>query len=197
MTKIVLKNVRLASYPHLFEPNTGPEGKDKPAWDCKGIIAANDPQIAALNKVIEEVAKTKWKGEAAEVLAELRAKDRVCLRDGKTMAKQEGFAGNMFVACRNPDSAPDVRGLDKDPTTGKPIKLTKASGKPYGGCFVNLVLDIWPQSNKFGKRVNAKLLGIQYVKDGDAFGPGAPASDDDFDLADGAQASDNVEDDLV
>lgn len=192
MTKIVLKNVRLASYPHLFEPNTGPEGKDKPAWDCKGIIAANDPQIAALNKVIEEVAKTKWKGEAAEILADLRAKDRVCLRDGKTMAKQEGFAGNMFVSCRNPDSPPDVRDTDKT------VKLTKASGKPYGGCFVNLVLDVWPQSNKFGKRINAKLLGVQYVKEGDAFGPGAPASDDDFDdLSSGAQASDSVEDDLV
>jgi hypothetical protein len=199
MTKLVIKNVRLAAYPHLFEPNTGPEGKDKPAWDCKGIVPKNHPQVAEINALIKAEAKAKWKGEADTVLAELFEEDRVFFREAtKKDAKQDGMAGNMRISCRNSENAPDVRHIEKDPTTGKPKKLVKADGKPYGGCYVNLVLDVWAQANKFGKRINGKLLGIQFIGDGDAFGPGAPATDDDFDLAEGADASNDVdESDLV
>jgi hypothetical protein len=59
--------------------------------------------------------------------------------------------------------------------------LTDEDGKPYGGCYVNASIEIWAQDNQFGKRINAQLRGIQFVKDGDAFGGGgSPASADEF-----------------
>jgi hypothetical protein len=58
--------------------------------------------------------------------------------------------------------------------------LTAADGKPYSGCYVNVSIDVWAQDNKYGKRINAQLKGIQFVRDGDAFGGGAPASPDEF-----------------
>ncbi|EAA6845047.1 DUF2815 domain-containing protein, partial [Salmonella enterica subsp. enterica] len=41
----------------------------------------------------------------------------------------------------------------------------------------------------FGKRVNASLSGVQFLRDGDAFTGGQPASADEFDdISEGADA---------
>jgi len=68
---------------------------------------------------------------------------------------------------------PTVLNRDKTP-------VAEADGVLYGGCYVNALLDVWAQDNAFGKRINATLKGVQFVRDGDAFGGGAPASADDF-----------------
>ena len=72
--------------------------------------------------------------------------------------------------------------------------LTEADGLVYSGCYVNARVELWVQDNANGKRINAKLLGIQFVRDGDAFGAGsAPAKPTDFsDLGDGDPASASV-----
>lgn len=55
------------------------------------------------------------------------------------------------------------------------------------------MLEFWAQDNKFGKRVNATLMGVQFFRDGDAFSGGGAASDDDFDdVTSGAESGDFV-----
>jgi hypothetical protein len=72
--------------------------------------------------------------------------------------------------------------IDKDKSP-----LTEQDGKPYAGCFVNASVELWPQDNNYGKRVNASLRGVQFFRDGDAFAGGGAASEDEFDdLAVGA-----------
>jgi hypothetical protein len=69
--------------------------------------------------------------------------------------------------------------------------LSVGSGKPYAGCYVNASVEVWVQDNQWGKRVNCTLRGVQFLRDGDAFGGGAPASADEFDtVTEGADASD-------
>ena len=46
---------------------------------------------------------------------------------------------------------------------------------------MNASIELWAQDNSFGKRVNASLRGVQFLKDGDAFAGGGAASDDEFD----------------
>ena len=51
------------------------------------------------------------------------------------------------------------------------------------------MIDIWAQDNNFGKRVNASLGGVQFLRDGDAFAGGGVAAPDDFDdISEGADA---------
>ena len=67
--------------------------------------------------------------------------------------------------------------------------LTAADGKPYAGCYVDVIVEFWAQDNSYGKRVNATLSGVQFRADGDAFSGGRPASTDEFDdLAQGTEA---------
>lgn len=51
---------------------------------------------------------------------------------------------------------------------------------------MNASIELWAQDNKqFGKRINAQLRGVQFLRDGDAFAAGSPASEDEFeDLGD-------------
>ena len=49
----------------------------------------------------------------------------------------------------------------------------------YG--YVNGSIELWCQDNAYGKRINATLRGVQFLKDGEAFAGGGSASADEFD----------------
>ncbi len=179
--KLKLTNVRLA-FPALFEAKTV-NGEGKPAFGASLLIDPADPQVKTINTAIEACAKEKWGAKAEVLLKQMRAADKVCLHDGDLKASYEGFAGNLFVSARNP-VRPTVLDSDKTP-------LVAADGKPYAGCYVNVVLDLWAQDNKYGKRVNASLSGVQFLRDGDSFTGGGAAGDDEFDdVSSGATADD-------
>lgn len=166
----------------LFEPKKFAGSEGDASYSGSFLIPKDDPQVKKINEVIDLVAKEKWAEKAPAMLKTLRATDKTFLHDGELKEQYEGFPGNYFIAARN-KSRPLVIDRDKTP-------LAEKDGKPYSGCFVNIILDVWAQDNQFGKRVNATLKGVQFVKDGDAFSGSAPASVDSFDdLSEGADAA--------
>ena len=63
-----------------------------------------------------------------------------------------------------------------------PMRIYEEDGVIYDGCYVTAIIGIWAQDNKFGKRINANLLGVQFKKDGDPLASGVEkVNDDDFD----------------
>ena len=181
--KLKLNNVRLA-FPVLFEAKTV-NGEGKPAFSASFLLDPADPQVKALNQAIEQVAKDKWGAKAEAILKQMRAQDKVALHDGDLKANYDGFPGNLYVSARSA-TRPLVIDKDKSP-------LTEQDGKPYAGCFVNASIELWPQDNNYGKRVNASLRGVQFFRDGDAFAGGGAASEDEFDdISSGATADDLV-----
>jgi hypothetical protein len=93
--------------------------------------------------------------------------------------------GQYYLSCRSNESArPKV--VD---TNGSP--LTQRDGRIYAGCYVVALVELWAQDNNFGKRINAQIRGVQFLRDGDAFSGAAPAGGDEFDdVSDGADADD-------
>lgn len=181
--KVKLSNVRLA-FPVLWEAKTV-NGEGKPAFSASFLLDPADPQVKALNQAIEQVAKDKWGAKAEAILKQMRAQDKVALHDGDLKANYDGFPGNLYVSARSA-TRPLVIDKDKSP-------LTEQDGKPYAGCFVNASIELWPQDNNYGKRVNASLRGVQFFRDGDAFAGGGAASEDEFDdISSGATADDLV-----
>lgn len=166
-----LTNVRL-SFPALFEPKAAKAG-DKPKFSCSFLIPKGDPQIAVIQNVIEQVANEKWGAKAPGILKTLIASLKTPLHDGETKA-YDGYEGMMYINGSS-DTAPLVINYDRSP-------LYQRDGKPYAGCYVNCAITIWAQDNQHGKRINAKLRGVQFVKDGEAFGSSSPASVDEFDV---------------
>jgi len=167
MAKIKLNNVRL-SFASLFKKATF--GGEETKFEGTFLIDKDDQvdTIAEINTAI------------AAMLKEKKAKlspDRICFKDGDEI-DYDGYAGHMSIKASNA-KRPIVIDRDKSP-------LVEDDGKPYSGCYVNAIVELWFQDNTWGKRVNANLLAVQFVRDGEPFGDGgAGASADDFDVVDG------------
>lgn len=164
------KNVRL-SFPHLFKPQVD-QKTGKKSFNCSNIISPDDPQIKAFNALIDAVAKERWKDKAPTILKGLRASDKTCLHNGDNKAQYDGYEGNYFVNASSGEVKPLV--IDRDKS-----ELSEADGKPYGGCYVDVKVQVWAQDNEYGKRVNASLRYVQFRKDGDAFSSAPPATADE------------------
>lgn len=169
--KLKLNNVRLA-FPSLFEAKTV-NGEGKPAFSAVFLLEPTDRQVKTIEAAIDAAAAEKWGAKAPAMLKQIRAADKTFLHDGDTKASYAGFEGMTFVSARS-ETRPLVLDADKSP-------LVAADGKPYAGCYVNAVLDVWAMDNNYGKRVCASLGAVQFFRDGDAFAGGRSASEDDFD----------------
>lgn len=148
------------SYADIFKPRAFEEGKEE-RFKTLVLLDKKDPntaaQIALIKKASDAAKKEKW-GDKIPGLAS----DRVCLRDGDTTGKEDQ-AGFYVLSCSE-TTAPQV--LDRD---GKTV-LKESDGKIYSGCYARVIVNLWCQDNKYGKRVNANLLAVQFVKHGEAFG---------------------------
>lgn len=174
--KTLLTDVRL-SFPVLFEPKPFSAG-DAPRYSAHGLIRI-DEQGELLAKVKVDMASAatakwgeKWNNQS------FRKSVRLCLFSGAEKDQYAGYDESVMVvsANANPEAGnprPTIVDRDRSP-------LTAGDGKPYAGCYVNMLVSFWAQDNQYGKRINAQLLGVQFLRDGDAFGGGERGSSDDF-----------------
>jgi len=156
-SQIKLRNVRL-SYPAIFTAKAFEEGQ-KAKYNCQLILGKDThaPIIKALQAKIDEAAKSFF-GKTVPTLK------GVCLRDGSEKGDKDGYGEDVMFVSASSERRPQV--VDRDPS----IPLVEADGKPYAGCYVNAMISLWVQDNKFGKRVNANILAVQFLKDGEPFG---------------------------
>lgn len=187
-----VNNVR-AAFLNIWEAKV-PQGGGDPSYNGKFILPPNHNQIAQLDDAMRAVAREKWgaKGDAIfDKLVKTGKPKNIEVAfvhddytDGDGNA-YDGFEGMFYLSAKSPaDKRPLI--LDRDRTP-----LIAADGRPYSGCYVNVRVELWAQDNKFGKGIRAELKGVQFVRDGDSFGGGVPASADDFeDVTDGADAGD-------
>lgn len=183
--RIMLRDVRLA-FPSLWKA-TAPRTGGEAAFSASFLLPNNHKQLAELEAAFKKLAQEKWGAKADAVLKALKQGDKLCLHNGDSKSEYEGFEGNMFVSARA-KTRPGVYDQQRQ-------ELTEADGRPYSGCFVNVSLELWAQDNSFGKRINAQLRGVQFLRDGDAFAGGSrPASGDEFDEI-GAEGTEGSEED--
>lgn len=165
--EVKLNNVRL-SFESVFKKKRFGEDDANPKYAATFLMDKRKQRdlIDSCWDAIDDAKYAEW-GDKQPSIRE----DKLALRDGDDES-YDGYEGCMFVAARS-DRRPKVFDRDKTP-------LTEEDGRIYSGCYVNAVVRFWPQNNKWGKRINASLEGVQFVRDGDAFGP-PPLSDDAFD----------------
>ena len=187
--RILLRNVRLA-FLTVNEPREFQTGDGKPRFSATGLFPHSDTaMLAEVEAAMLAAAELKWPGKGAAALKSLRANGKTALMDGTPKADNDGYEACWAGGAHAPANRPP-RLLD-----GLKNHLPRDTPVIYSGCYGNLLVEFWGQDNQFGKRINASLLGVQFVKDGDAFSGSAPASDDEFDTVEGAH--DASEDDFA
>jgi hypothetical protein len=168
--KIVLRNARLA-FPELFEAKTV-NGEGKPAFSCAFLLTPDNPAVKEMLEACLAVAEAKWPGKGKAMYELMKEDKKLAIKNGNSKPDYAGYPGNYFVNARN-GARPLVTDREKNP-------LTAQDGKPYAGCYVNGYIELWAQDNKYGKRINATLRAVQFVKDGDAFSGSSAASMDEL-----------------
>jgi hypothetical protein len=159
-----LENVRL-SFPSLFRKATFNGVETKYEGTLLLDKVAHKKVIAEIDKSIKAMIADNLKG------AKLGA-DKICMRDGDDV-EYAGYAGMMSFKASN-KKRPLVVNKDRTP-------VFEDDNVIYGGCYVNAVVELWAQSNEYGKRINANLLGVQFVRDGEPFASGETISANTFD----------------
>lgn len=165
---VKLPSVRL-SFPHLFIPHSMEEGQEK-KYSATFLLDEKEhgALINHIDKLIDRLALDEFKK---------KVNFKKCLRDGNEKIELEGYGdGKFFIS-----AASKVRRavVDRDLTP-----ITEEDGKIYAGCYVNATIRLWVQNNQWGKRVNAELRAVQFLKDGESFGAGKVNVEDEFEPLD-------------
>lgn len=163
--EVHLQNVRL-SFADIYkpakdrkDPKTGEIIKGK--YNCNFLLNKDDTDGKAnfkkVQKAAAEVKEAKWGKNPPKLKPE-----KVCLRDGD-LEDYDGYEGTYYVSASNNNKPVVVRRDRSEAVPGE-------RGSPYSGCYVNAIVRLWAQDNEYGKRINASLEAVQYLKKGDAFG---------------------------
>lgn len=191
---IMLRGCR-ASFLTLAEPERYQnKPTNEPRWSATGLLPYDDPQIKKLDEMIQVVGKAKFEKKWGVVFGNIEGDRKMQFKvDGK-YKDYAGYEGHFAITAHRKmkEGPPVVIDTDKSPiyTPTRELYPGKA-GRVYSGCYVNMHIELWAQDNEHGKTVRATLLGIQRVKDGDAFAGGsAPDADAFEEVAEGADADD-------
>jgi hypothetical protein len=181
---IMLNNVRL-SFPELIEPS---KFGDNPNVDAKYradfIIEPPNDSLKRFMDEVNKIATEKWKEHVTGVMGIInndrklrcygKGEERV---DKKTFTPYLGYGNNTYITAINA-RAPLM--VTKDGTVSDPnntMAYQALARALYGGCYVNAAVRPWLQENTNGRAVRCELIAVQFLKDGEAFGEGAPNVD--------------------
>lgn len=174
--EIILKDVRL-SYPDLWKPGRPPQDKPNEAgkYGCQGIMAPDSEAFKLAQATFVKVAQEKF-GPNWQAIVGAMEKSKKCIRKGNENLDQSGnirngYADMMYIVAKNKARVPIV---DAKKQHGQFVTLTEQDGKPYGGCRVNLKVDIYAMKGvgTVPAGVHCTLKAVQFLADGESFGAG-------------------------
>lgn len=198
MPVVQLKNVRL-SFPDLWKPGRPMNEGDTPKYGGQFIIAPGSEAEKVAKEALIAAAQETF-GANWQAIVKAMEKSKKCLRLGNDNLDKEGnvrqgYADMMYLVARN-KAKPAIVAAKAKNADGSWNYLTEADGKPYGGCFVNVKVNIQAMKakDKIPNQIYASLQAIQFVGDGEAFGagPGTPEGFDDVEGADAAGSADDM-----
>jgi hypothetical protein len=182
--EIMLKNVRVAFVTSEGRNNIW-EGRYQQRDDGTKVLSygvsilfpPDHEAVPLLNAAQIRVAADKWPNtpqqpdRTRQQLFALEKQDKLAMHDGNIKAGYVGYAGNFYINANN-QTRPRIVDV-----YGKTL-TDKSQCRIYSGCYVNALVEIWGDVKRI--RINTSLKGIQFLRDGDAFGGGGIAREDAF-----------------
>lgn len=170
-----LSVVRLA-FPNLWVAKEFKVGDGKPRYDASFLIKKGSEQDLAIQAAILAAARETYGEKGEKLAASFKGNsNKYCYIDGD-LKDYDGYEGHMVLAC-HAKARPTVVDRDRTP-------LTQDDNRVYGGCYVNAIVSIWAQKGE-NQGIRASFSGIQFVKDGEAFGGAKRVTADAFDIIEG------------
>lgn len=184
---IRIDNVR-GSYVHVDKPYKGKAKRDDgsdadPKYSMVSILPKGTHEEAK-NLILEVIKQLLADNKDAKV-----AKDKRFIRDGDDAERDE--YENSFTVSASELRKPKCR--DRNGELVDDLESIREMFK--SGYWFNVLIRPWFQDNDYGKRVNAGLVGVQFVKKDKTFGDGEIDETGAWDRVEGDDGSDNDGDD--
>ena len=186
--------VRL-SFPDLWEATEFEPGSKK-RFNANLLVKPDGANAKIIEAAILAAATEEFDGKTVKAVAFVNAhrgnSNKYCYTSGDTK-DYDGYAGMMVLSAHRPadQGRPGVFDCTRAGPDGKPAPLTEEHGKPYAGCYVNFSGEIWVQQGKY-PGVRCSMSGVFFAADGDHFSGGKTSDADEFDVADGADSTDDL-----
>ena len=203
---VILKGLR-AAWLDIFKPGEGMNG-GAPKFKFTGLMEPDSEALKIGKAAMLEAATKLWgPANAANMIRSMAANSRA-IRDGNDKMSDDGtvrpeYENMFFISASNKaDKKPQV--VTQKKHNGKFVQITE-SGRgmvdgmdvtdhlgyevkvPYRGCYVNAKVEFVAGKSFKGSdgqiipnQVFARIIAIQFVRDGEAFGSG-PTSAEGFD----------------
>ena len=171
VTRVLLRDVRI-SYPVLYVPRAFKGSEGQPKYSASFILPKDHPSLLDVQAAVAAEASAAWGTASKETLKQLKASNRLPVRDGDAKG-DPAYAGNLYI---NASSyvKPTVFGPNGE-------QWSDNDGRLYSGCRVNASLEIKAQRDTgYGKRIVAGLRGVMFVRDDEPLSGGTPATAEDF-----------------
>jgi hypothetical protein len=165
--------VRL-SFPVLDKPKAFQAGQEEKFGAAFLLDPSNKTHAALIAKLKSEIKKLALVAYDGKLPGDLK----VCLTnnvnpDGTQKKAYSGYDGMYYLTANN-GNRPVIVNRERN------LLAYGDEGFPYAGCYVIGTITLWAQNNKFGKRINANLRGVQFVRDGESFGRPSINVEDEF-----------------
>lgn len=157
------------------------QGTGDPRYSASLIVDPKSPSHAKVQAAMLAAATKQWGADKAQAaVTALTKSNKTAYIDGDTKPDVMGFEGNYVLQAHAKASTPPRLVVSQN---GVNVTLDRENQSViYSGCYVNAIVELWAQDNSYGKRINAQLAGLQFVRAGDPFGGGRPAGDDEFEV---------------
>lgn len=166
----LLKGIRF-SYLYAFTPFKGDDGKEN--FCSHFILPPNHPQLPEIVATLKKVAQDFWGAEWESVWAEMKAKNKICLKPGTAKGDADGYKGNYFISGNK-----KTRFKVLETRGGVNVELTQSDGRPLSGDYGNARVAFYGMNHpKGGKMINCDIQGVQYTRKGTALGGGGRVAD--------------------
>lgn len=173
------------SYVHLDKPYKGDSDEGVAKYSIVGLMPKNTHgEVETLLR--EFIEKMKKDNKNVKI-----AKDKTFLGDGDDKDKAE-YEGMWTVSARE-ERKPACRDKNGELVTdiGEIREMFKS------GYWFSILIRPWLQDNKFGKRINAGLVGVMFQKKDETFGDGGIDDSDAWGDVAGSGDDDGFDDDDI
>ncbi len=178
--KIRLRNVRL-SFLKLEKPEAYEAGQ-KEKYQATALLDPSDAEHAQQIKLVQQAALQLASDAYGEVPDELKleALQRLPFGMAEKHPKKKGYDGykGMFYVVLSNTIKPAIADRKGDTV------LPGEPEFPYSGSYGNVNLSLWAllgdNRRKYGPRIGANLIGVQFVRNGEAFGQAPPSAEEEF-----------------
>ena len=168
--EMLLRGVRF-SYLYAFQPYRGDDGKEN--FCSHFVLTPDHPQLAEIVATLKAVCKAAVGDNWESVWAEMKSKNKICLKPGSAKGDAEGYKGNWFISGNK-----KTRFSVVETRNGVNVQLTQADGRPLSGDYGNARVAFYYMSHpKGGKMINCDIQGIQYTRKGGPLGGGGRVAD--------------------